>query len=158
MIVYKLAEPLKQNLLFHLKVIPELGIVPIQHLKSAVWSVWAKHLKEVVVGARPLEFSQPELKLGFVLYLLDELEESLERAEFLESCKQLLHIPLTVNEASALVAVNDLLVLVGLILGTEDAPRMLLEFGISLPQIIVSLHHHQAVVRVAMHPRYHAFT
>lgn len=94
--------------------------------------------------------------MGFVLYLLDELEECLERAEFLESCKQLLHIPLTVNEASALVAVNYLLVLVGLILGTEDAPRMLLKFGISLPQIIVALHHHQTVIRVTMHPRHHA--
>jgi hypothetical protein len=142
MIVYKLTKPLKQNLLFHLVVITELCIVPIQHLKFAVWSVWAKHLKEVVIGARALEFSQPQLKLGFVLYLLDELEEGLERAEFLESCQKLLHIPLTVNKTSALVAINDLLVLVCLILCAEDAPRVLLEFGISLSQIIVALHHH----------------
>ena len=68
----------------------------------------------------------------------------------------MLHIPLTIYEASTLVAINDLLVLVSLILGAEDTPGMLLEFRIPFPQIIVALHHHQAVVRVTMHPRHHA--
>ena len=59
MIVHKLAKPLEQNLLFHLVVITKLGIVPIEHLKFAVWPVWAKYLKEVVVSARTLKFCQP---------------------------------------------------------------------------------------------------
>ena len=63
MIVYELAEPLKENLLFHFVVITELCIVPIQHLKFAVWSVWAKDLEKVVIGARPLEFCEPQLEL-----------------------------------------------------------------------------------------------
>ena len=101
----------------------------------------AKDLEQIIVSPRALEFGYSKLKLGFILNLPYKLEEGFQRGELLEASDQLFDVPLSIDKASTIILVNNLLILVRFIICTEDAPGMFNEFGVSFLHAIVAFHH-----------------
>ena len=54
-IVSKLAKSVKYNLLFHLQVVAEAHIIPIENLEFAVWFFRAKYFEKVGCCPWPLK-------------------------------------------------------------------------------------------------------